>query len=276
MFKMAHMRVPVFFSRGSAYAKDSNLFPGFSTLERCPMKTTLRTKIAAGILIMGLGLASAANAQNPLPPGSTIFNTSSNTLETSLGSFSLLASMSSPFVADNPAAFSGVLDSWVLGGNTDNSLGGLSFVYRVTNSATSTDAIHRLAINGYSGVQLEAAYLQDGSATPTGGIVAGGLTPTLVDRGIAPGDNAGFSFLSGTISGLTFDSLNPGEVSRYLVMYTNATTFYDNSIASVIDGSIANAATFAPVPEPETYALMLAGLGLMGFVGRRRAKKSFS
>jgi hypothetical protein len=25
-----------------------------------------------------------------------------------------------------------------------------------------------------------------------------------------------------------------------------------------------------PVPEPETYALLLAGLGLMGFVARRR------
>jgi len=28
----------------------------------------------------------------------------------------------------------------------------------------------------------------------------------------------------------------------------------------------------APVPEPETYAMMLAGLGLMGFVARRRGK----
>lgn len=28
----------------------------------------------------------------------------------------------------------------------------------------------------------------------------------------------------------------------------------------------------APVPEPETYAMMLAGLGLMGFVARRRQR----
>ena len=26
----------------------------------------------------------------------------------------------------------------------------------------------------------------------------------------------------------------------------------------------------APVPEPETYALFMAGLGLMGFIARRR------
>jgi hypothetical protein len=29
----------------------------------------------------------------------------------------------------------------------------------------------------------------------------------------------------------------------------------------------------APVPEPETYAMLLAGLGLVGFVARRRAAK---
>ncbi len=235
------------------------------------MKTQLRTKIAASIMIMGLGFAGAVNAQVALPAGSTVFN-SGGALQTSLGSFSVLDSMSVNFVAANPTAFSGTLDSWVLSGNTDNPLGGLSFVYRVMNSQISTDALHRLAVNGYSGLQVEAGYLASGS-TPTGGVISGlGVTPTLVDRGIAPGDNIGFSFLAGTISGLTFDSINPGENSSYLVLYTASTT-YSTSIASVIDGSVASAATFAPVPEPETYAMMLAGLGLMGFVARRRSKK---
>lgn len=32
--------------------------------------------------------------------------------------------------------------------------------------------------------------------------------------------------------------------------------------------------TMAPVPEPETYAMMLAGLGLLGIASRRRARKA--
>jgi hypothetical protein len=34
------------------------------------------------------------------------------------------------------------------------------------------------------------------------------------------------------------------------------------------------AANTAPVPEPESYAMMLAGLGLLGFVGKRRMTRS--
>jgi len=45
------------------------------------------------------------------------------------------------------------------------------------------------------------------------------------------------------------------------------------------DGSIAqigvdNSAFVASVPEPETYAMLLAGLVLVGWVGRRRKQKA--
>ena len=38
--------------------------------------------------------------------------------------------------------------------------------------------------------------------------------------------------------------------------------------------SITNTCGVPPVPEPETYAMMLAGLGLLGWVGRRRKQKA--
>lgn len=61
------------------------------------------------------------------------------------------------------------------------------------------------------------------------------------------------------------------------------TNYGDNSISLGYDlGTLADGSsvsfgytyTFAtPVPEPETYAMLLAGLGLMGFVARRRQRK---
>ncbi len=48
--------------------------------------------------------------------------------------------------------------------------------------------------------------------------------------------------------------------------YFNRVVFSSGSNAFETD----NHAVLAAVPEPETYAMMLAGLGLMGFVSRRR------
>ena len=44
-------------------------------------------------------------------------------------------------------------------------------------------------------------------------------------------------------------------------------------LGAAYNGSVDTAAA-PPIPEPETYAMMLAGLGLMGFVARRRRQKS--
>lgn len=47
-------------------------------------------------------------------------------------------------------------------------------------------------------------------------------------------------------------------------------TYADVSEGSVWSLNAANELVYAPVPEPETYAMLLAGLGLMGVVARRR------
>ena len=56
---------------------------------------------------------------------------------------------------------------------------------------------------------------------------------------------------------------------------------YDNVTSFTLTGSVSwayiamdNLDVAAPVPEPETYAMMLAGLGLLGLTARRRKQKA--
>jgi len=51
--------------------------------------------------------------------------------------------------------------------------------------------------------------------------------------------------------------------------------YYWDSNSHDNTGSISATVTnTTPVPEPETYAMMLAGLGLMGAIARRRKAKA--
>ncbi|MEI6724167.1 MAG: PEP-CTERM sorting domain-containing protein, partial [Betaproteobacteria bacterium] len=48
----------------------------------------------------------------------------------------------------------------------------------------------------------------------------------------------------------------------------------DTTGGGQINTGIDNLRTAAAIPEPETYAMMLAGLSLLGFVARRRKLKA--
>lgn len=57
--------------------------------------------------------------------------------------------------------------------------------------------------------------------------------------------------------------------------YETAGISFGPSRDTGVDGSLALATwTVAEVPEPETYAMFLAGLGVLGFVSRRRKQKA--
>lgn len=82
-----------------------------------------------------------------------------------------------------------------------------------------------------------------------------------------------------------------GDATSLLLTYTNGGTNFVNQTIALTTGVDALASTklggagasfksatltytpaVTPVPEPESYAMMLAGLGLMGAIARRRNK----
>lgn len=125
-----------------------------------------------------------------------------------------------------------------------------------------------------------------GPALYTSSVVAyGGGVQTLsftgIDLSLAADDyiayltTAGLSNPAGsvTVGGSTSDGGMPGEM-RYLyssgVDPLTLTTAWSGGEGLNMQYS----ANFAnPVPEPETYAMLLAGLGLLGFAARRRKQK---
>jgi hypothetical protein len=68
----------------------------------------------------------------------------------------------------------------------------------------------------------------------------------------------------------SLSSFGPGSSSYFLLLRSNATDFAQSALASIGVTSVSTFAPVAAVPEPETYALMMAGLALMGFVAKRR------
>jgi hypothetical protein len=74
----------------------------------------------------------------------------------------------------------------------------------------------------------------------------------------------------------TGDSIAEGWLSA--LNTTPSTSAYSVNIWSVTGQGASgmgaqDVAVFAPIPEPETYVMLMAGLGLMGFVARRRQQE---
>ena len=215
------------------------------------MQITRTSKLALTGFALMAGIASAPVQAAAI---SGLFNTGTDALNVALGGDGLvdthytILSSTSPGFAGLPAitytngayAANDADSRWISLSGTGNP-GSNTTVYRTTFDLTGLDPL-TAQLTGRFGADNQANILLNGAYT---------------------GDFTGnFSFLtaftigSGFIAGLnTFDI----EVRDF-----------GPPAAFRIDDFAGTASTISAVPEPETYAMMLAGLGLLGFAARRK------
>jgi hypothetical protein len=82
--------------------------------------------------------------------------------------------------------------------------------------------------------------------------------------------------LASLVTPTTATSWNNLSAGTYALQFTGvvskAITVLGRNVPSI--GAYASVVTLTPVPETETYAMLLAGLGLIGTVIRRKAKQA--
>ncbi len=86
------------------------------------------------------------------------------------------------------------------------------------------------------------------------------------------------TFSLGLAGGTTAGTFENGDSA--IVIGNSGRTIYNGFLSDTVASErlyaneLASFSAAAPVPEPETYAMLLAGLGLMGFIGRRRKQQT--
>ena len=183
---------------------------------------------------------------------------------------SFLAQATSVF--NIPSGTSGNIVGWLTSAVYQNAQGFVDFYYQITNSTAGTNpdlSISGLTGFNFGGSSTSVGYYSDASvfgglfASPTAGVV-----PQSADR-TADGNMVTLWF--GPPWG---NKVFPGQVSSILQIATNATN-WGSGFATVQNHGVATVNSFqvSPVPEPEIYAMMGIGLGLLGWVRRRKKLK---
>lgn len=141
---------------------------------------------------------------------------------------------------------------------------GLDFYYQFTNDGTSQNGVTRFTGFDFSSLGSSAVSVYQ-TATAFGIFSAGTQTSDNADR--SSFGVIGFNFLADATPQIT-----PGSTSYIQVIRTDARLYVPGNFG-LLNGIGDNAAAFAPtaVPEPETNAMVLAGLALIGTIVRRRA-----
>ncbi|MGV7206334.1 choice-of-anchor E domain-containing protein [Oxalobacteraceae bacterium A2-2] len=228
------------------------------------MNKMIKAAVAGALLAVGFAANAASvtvtsdtvNDITHLPSGSSIslagFNTSLGTLTSA--QFTFYSTISGTLAAENAANYA--VDTVVGAGGKLSLVGsGLS----LTASTVYSETLHLGAVD----------YDIDNDDPDFAG--TGGKTVTFV--------NKSSSATSPLYTGSSLSAFTAGAPLNF--SFTGLALSTGDGNADYLASSIVNAKvsvtytyTAAPVPEPETYGMLLAGLGLVGAIARRKAKKS--
>ncbi len=189
-----------------------------------------------------------------------------------LGAFTPIGTGNWSFQSLNPGATA--IQGWTVGG--------VGVDWLSTSNYGASDGVHAVDLGWYDGgagsvsinlptVQGATYALSFGAAavsgyptyTNTGTVSAGSLTANF-----APAFSTSFS--AQTFYTQSYQFIANGSNTVLTIAAASANTSYGPVIDDVRVSFVS-----APVPEADNYALMLIGIGLVGFIARRRAIAAF-